>query len=155
MNKCIYCSKEISNKGSLVAHEMSCKHNPNKIKHKKSINAGQKKGCIPWNKNKKFQQKSTQRIINLIESGEYKNHSDNNIRKVIKQYLIHKNGHKCMICGFSNWLNSKIPLVTDHIDGNAENNEIENFRIICNNCDATLPTFKGRNKGGGRENRYH
>jgi len=48
--QCKFCTKKIKNKGSLKAHEMSCKLNPNKITHKHSPNAGAKKGSIPWNK---------------------------------------------------------------------------------------------------------
>ena len=47
---CIFCSKNINNKGSLIAHQKTCKQNPDKIKFKRSKFAGQKKGCIPWNK---------------------------------------------------------------------------------------------------------
>jgi len=49
----------------------------------------------------------------------------------------------------------KIPLVSDHIDGDPKNNNLDNFRIICNNCDSILPTFKGKNRGKGRKDRYN
>ena len=32
----------------------------------------------------------------------------------------------------------------------ASDNEIENFRLVCCNCDAQLPTFKSKNRGNGR-----
>ena len=59
-----------------------------------------------------------------------------------------------MICSLSEWQNQRIPLVCDHIDGNSQNIDITNFRVICNNCDSLLPTFKGKNKGKGRKTRY-
>ena len=43
-----------------------------------------------------------------------------------------------------------VPLVCDHISGNSSDNEIENFRLVCCNCDAQLPTFKSKNRGNGR-----
>lgn len=52
--KCIFCQREIKNKGSLAAHQMSCKENPNKITHKHSADAGRKKGkeYNVWNRGK-------------------------------------------------------------------------------------------------------
>lgn len=154
MNKCNFCNKVINNKGSLVAHIKCCQNNPNKIKYVRSKFAGQKKGCTPWNKNKTFTKQTLEKLIDTIESGRYKTHSDASIRRLIRSYLINKYEHKCMICGLSDWMGVEIPLVCDHIDGNPTNNNLDNFRIICNNCDSILPTFKGKNKGNGRKNRY-
>lgn len=52
--KCIYCDRNILNKGSLVAHQNVCSKNVNKIKYNKSPNAGRKKGSIAWNKGKNY-----------------------------------------------------------------------------------------------------
>lgn len=46
-----------------------------------------------------------------------------------------------------------IPIELDHIDGNPENNELDNLRLICPNCHAQTPTYKGANKGNGRHER--
>jgi len=46
-----------------------------------------------------------------------------------------------------------MPLVLDHVDGNSENNKLENFRLVCGNCDMQLPTYKNKNKGNGRHYR--
>ena len=37
-------------------------------------------------------------------------------------------------------------LILDHINGINNDNRLENLRIVCPNCNATLPTHCGRNK---------
>jgi len=44
-----------------------------------------------------------------------------------------------------------ISLILDHINGNSEDWSVQNVRLVCGNCDMQLPTYKGRNKGKGRE----
>ncbi len=70
-----------------------------------------------------------------------------------KRYLIEVKGHKCEMCGLAEWLKKPIMLVLDHIDGNSENWNVVNLRLICSNCDATTSTYKGRNRGRGRFSR--
>ncbi len=69
-----------------------------------------------------------------------------------KEMLV-KNGlklYKCELCGQDeNWKTGKIPFILDHINGNNKDNRIENLRIVCHNCDATLPTYMGRNRNNG------
>lgn len=82
----------------------------------------------------------------LIASGI--DNSPNNY--ISKKYLIELYNGKCQDCELSEWKGRPMPLVLDHIDGNSYNNTLINLRVICNNCDALSPTFKGRNKGNGR-----
>lgn len=70
-----------------------------------------------------------------------------------KAYLLRTRPHACEMCGTAAWLGKPVPLVMDHIDGNAENNAETNLRLICRNCDGLLPTFAGRNRGRGRKAR--
>lgn len=99
----------------------------------------------------KWKEQAISNSINLIDTGEYLNLSENSIRRHMKKYLINKHGHKCDICNSCKWNNTDIPLICDHIDGNSKNNNIENFRLVCPNCDALLPTYKSKNIGKGRE----
>jgi len=69
----------------------------------------------------------------------------------LKKYLIEKDGHKCSICGGTEWQGQPIPLIIDHIDGRASNNNLDNLRIVCANCDCQLPTFKSKNKNSDRK----
>lgn len=35
--ECIHCGKVITNKGSLVSHEIGCANNPNRVQHKRGV----------------------------------------------------------------------------------------------------------------------
>jgi 5-methylcytosine-specific restriction endonuclease McrA len=52
---------------------------------------------------------------------------------------------KCSICLRTDWIGSPIPLELDHVDGDRHNNRIENLRLLCPNCHALTPTYRGRN----------
>lgn len=55
---------------------------------------------------------------------------------------------KCELCGQDeNWNDNHMSLILDHINGVNNDNRIENLRIVCPNCNATLDTHcKGNNK---------
>ena len=74
-------------------------------------------------------------------------------RQALRRYFLEKKGNVCEICGNTQWNNLKIPLVLDHINGNPYDNNLTNLRLICPNCDAQTPTYKGKNVGNGRHER--
>ena len=147
---CIHCQREINNKGSLSAHEKVCSKNPSRIKYTRSPNAGRKKGAIPWNVGLKKTEEVIQRVVERVESGKLITYSEPAARRIAKKYLIHTQGNICSICNTSEWMGQPVPLVCDHISGDSSDNKIENFRLVCCNCDAQLPTFKSKNRGKGR-----
>jgi len=52
----------------------------------------------------------------------------------------------CEKCGQDEiWNGEKMSLIIDHKNGDNTNNRIENLRILCPNCNATLPTHGGKN----------
>lgn len=69
-----------------------------------------------------------------------------------KKFLIHKHGEKCMECGWCerNKTSGKIPVELEHMDGNSENNSLDNLKLLCPNCHSLTPTYKNLNKGNGR-----
>lgn len=119
-NFCLNCGKEIHIKGKYCSNKCQGQYT-----FTQKINNIEKAGIFPFNKNT--------------------NETD---RKAVRKYLIIKYGHKCSICGLTTWMGQPIPLVADHIDGNTTNHKIENFRMVCENCNAQLPTYKSKNKHG-------
>jgi 5-methylcytosine-specific restriction endonuclease McrA len=78
----------------------------------------------------------------LIENSTYTN------RDKIKKKLISNNlmEYKCVFCENPGiWLGKKISLILDHINGIKNDNRIENLRLVCPNCNATLDTHCGKN----------
>jgi len=54
---------------------------------------------------------------------------------------------ECELCGWSQKsIDGRIPVELDHINGDHEDNQIENLRILCPNCHSLQLTHRGRNK---------
>jgi hypothetical protein len=52
----------------------------------------------------------------------------------------------CDCCKLEIWLEKPIPLELDHINGNPEDNSLCNLRLLCPNCHALTPNYRGKNK---------
>ena len=60
--------------------------------------------------------------------------------------------YKCEKCGISEWNNEPIILELHHVNGNHNDNHLENLQILCPNCHSQTITFAGRKKGIDEEN---
>lgn len=153
--KCFNCSSIISykkKKNNFCSRNCSAAFNNKKFVKRKTepkkclsccslLNKGEIKFC-----NAKCQSnyRLKQQIINI------ENDSNSCSDRLLKKYLIIKNGHMCSVCKLSEWNNQKIPLELEHIDGNSTNNSLNNLTILCPNCHAQTKTYKGKNIGNGR-----
>lgn len=52
---------------------------------------------------------------------------------------------RCECCGNTTWNGLPIPLEVHHINGDKDNNELYNLQILCPNCHALTPTYRGKN----------
>ena len=54
---------------------------------------------------------------------------------------------RCARCQRVEWEGSAIPLELDHINGVSDDNRLINLCLLCPNCHALTPTYRGRNIG--------
>lgn len=66
----------------------------------------------------------------------------------IKRYLVERFGEYCVECGqLPVWNNKPLTLQLDHKDGNSDNNEINNLRLLCPNCHTQTDTYGSKGQG--------
>lgn len=76
----------------------------------------------------------------LVQNSFY---NSNRLRKRLISESIFE--EKCSNCKKSKWMNKKIPLELDHINGINTDNRISNLRLLCPNCHALTDTYRGKN----------
>jgi len=82
--------------------------------------------------------------INKWEKDENINISRASLRKYIfKLNLLPKICNKCHL---SEWLGKEILLELNHINGIGYDNKKSNLELLCPNCHAQTPSFRGKNK---------
>lgn len=77
------------------------------------------------------QQHRSRQLVN-----EWKEHPEQKswrqVPEWIKKYLIQERGHKCEVCGITEWLGAPAPLLVDY--KNNHSHAEENLQLICPNC---------------------
>lgn len=151
MNLCQKCNKETKNP-KFCSRSCSVSTNntvsPKRKKKYRNLTCGYCNTIFDSNTKKPFCSKQC-KSSHKFENGLYSIHSNS----IMKKHIIKQNGYQCSICNISKWNNKKITLILDHIDGNSSNNNPDNLRLVCPNCDSQLPTFKAKNTGNGRKYR--
>jgi Zn finger protein HypA/HybF involved in hydrogenase expression len=99
-----------------------------------------------WNKGKTALDDS--RIFTKYDTDVFVNNSQFSktyIRKlVIQKKLI---DYKCALCANDGkWLDKQLSLQLDHINGNSQDQRLENLRFLCPNCHSQTDTYCAKNK---------
>lgn len=158
-----FCSKSCSAIKNNKLYPKRIKLNENKRKsynerQRKSYEKRKNKFCLNCNTittnkfcNSKCQNEYRKKeIFKKIENG------DNSLyHKQYKKYLINKFGEKCMKCGWDerHLTTGNVPIELEHIDGNSNNNNLNNLQLLCPNCHSLTSTYKSLNVGNGRYSR--
>lgn len=162
--KCKYCDKPIpydKKKNKFCGHSCSASFNNYGVSRNKVIKRYRRcEICGVLTKNKKYcsikcpSEYKKRKAFQEMERTGILSSSTNRINSYGKEYLFQLRGHQCEDCLLKVWKNQPITLEMHHIDGNPDNNEILNIKLLCPNCHSYTSTSKGKNrKGNGRWSR--
>lgn len=69
------------------------------------------------------------------------------LKNLLIKYGLKK--RRCEKCGLAEWNNQPIPTELHHIDGNRNNNTLDNVQFLCPNCHAQTANYCSKNKRVG------
>jgi hypothetical protein len=70
-------------------------------------------------------------------------------RQHVKARLLHAGlkHRRCEQCGLTHWRGRPLSLELHHVNGDGQDNRLENLRLLCPNCHSQTDTWGARNKG--------
>lgn len=155
--KCLHCNKDLTKiQKKFCSRKCSCLYNSQR--RKKYIGPLYCKNCnkeLKTNYSTYCSRECTAAdkrridILKLLDGEDLKTDP-----KRLRELILVINDAVCDQCRLKEWNDKPIPLDLHHIDGNAENNKLDNLQLLCCNCHAQTDNYGIRNKGKGRKYRY-
>jgi hypothetical protein len=100
---------------------------------------------------KKYRSKTKRKLLDILVRDSTYSSTSGLKERLYKEGLKKK---KCELCGQGEkWQGKKMSLILDHINGVNKDNRIENLRVVCPNCNATLSTHCGKLSNKERQKR--
>lgn len=134
------CAAIYNNTGRLLSTKIilhPCLYCKKPVKRKESIYCSQR--C-------QHDKQDIDRYIKWINQNIIPSHRSSTLKRLIIKF----NGNKCSECEIEDWNGKPLIMELDHIDGNSENDQYVNLRLLCSNCHAQTDTYGNKNKGNGR-----
>jgi hypothetical protein len=147
---CVICNKEFNCSPSAIDRRITCSR---KCRQEYSF-PKKMVSCAFCKEEFKYVKGVKTKFCSILCSGKYRiNQTNQKIENntptdvsSLKRYLLSKD-NSCAICRISNtWNNMPLTLQLDHIDGNSDNSNLDNLRLVCPNCHSQTDNFSGRGK---------
>lgn len=114
-----------------ICKQLECKQD--------TLNAYLKKFNVKYSGTQGVKGRTANNKLTLLEYLKTQHPKSTIIRKKLIEFG-HKE-HSCEECMFTMWNGTPIPLELHHLDGDHENNVLDNFRLLCPNCHAQTDSY--------------